>query len=108
MASNPTSKLQPSSKPEVDAADTAKTATTQAPVMLEDDDEFEDFPVEGTRGVLEICMVKQGHVRKCRLIMGYIDWSQEDAEVPGSGAAHLWEESWDDDDENEEFSRQLK
>ena len=35
------------------------------------------------------------------------DWSQEDTEVPG-GSSHLWEESWDDDDENEDFSKQLK
>ncbi|MCJ1373235.1 26S proteasome complex subunit [Loxospora ochrophaea] len=48
---------------------------------LEEDDEFEDFPVD--------------------------DWPQEDAEVPG-GNTHLWEESWDDDDANEDFSKQLK
>lgn len=48
---------------------------------LEEDDEFEDFPVE--------------------------DWPQEDAEVPG-GNTHLWEESWDDDDTSEDFSKQLK
>ena len=35
------------------------------------------------------------------------DWPQEDTEVPG-GTTHLWEESWDDDDENEDFSKQLK
>ncbi|KMP09686.1 26S proteasome complex subunit [Coccidioides posadasii str. Silveira] len=52
---------------------------------LEEDDEFEDFPVE--------------------------DWPQEDAEALGPAGTnndHLWEESWDDDDSNEEFSRQLK
>jgi len=49
--------------------------------VLEEDDEFEDFPVE--------------------------DWPQEDAEVPG-GNTHLWEESWDDDDTSEDFSKQLK
>jgi 26 proteasome complex subunit DSS1 len=36
-----------------------------------------------------------------------VDWSQEDTEVPG-GTTHLWEESWDDDDENEDFSKQLR
>ena len=35
------------------------------------------------------------------------DWTADDATVPG-GNAHLWEESWDDDDDNEEFSKQLK
>jgi 26 proteasome complex subunit DSS1 len=37
------------------------------------------------------------------------DWSHEEAEVPGEGAnTHLWEESWDDDDMSEDFSKQLK
>jgi len=43
------------------------------------------------------------------------DWPQEDAELPGpssnsngSSSDHLWEESWDDDDTNEDFSKQLK
>lgn len=35
------------------------------------------------------------------------DWSQEEAEVPGN-TTHLWEESWDDDDTSEDFSKQLK
>lgn len=48
---------------------------------LEEDDEFEDFPVE--------------------------DWTQEETEVPGDNT-HLWEESWDDDDTSEDFSAQLK
>jgi len=60
----------------------ATTKEPQKPVAaLEEDDEFEDFPVE--------------------------DWPQEDAEVPG-GNTHLWEESWDDDDTSEDFSKQLK
>jgi 26 proteasome complex subunit DSS1 len=36
-----------------------------------------------------------------------LDWTQEEAQVPG-GNTHLWEESWDDDDADEEFSKQLK
>ena len=35
------------------------------------------------------------------------DWTEEESKVPG-GNAHLWEESWDDDDQNEDFSKQLK
>ncbi|KAF2255753.1 hypothetical protein BU26DRAFT_598607 [Trematosphaeria pertusa] len=49
--------------------------------QLEEDDEFEDFPVE--------------------------DWTEEDTQIPGS-TTHLWEESWDDDDTNDDFSEQLK
>ncbi|KAJ5370414.1 DSS1/SEM1 family-domain-containing protein [Penicillium cataractarum] len=58
----------------------------QKPQVLEEDDEFEDFPVE--------------------------DWPQEEAEQNGSAAnggnEHLWEESWDDDDAAEDFSKQLR
>ncbi|BCR86855.1 proteasome regulatory particle lid subunit SEM1 [Aspergillus chevalieri] len=57
----------------------------QNPPVLEEDDEFEDFPVE--------------------------DWDQEEAEkasVAANDNAHLWEESWDDDDAAEDFSKQLQ
>ncbi|GLI73337.1 26S proteasome complex subunit [Penicillium ochrochloron] len=59
----------------------------QKPQVLEEDDEFEDFPVE--------------------------DWPQEEAEQTAGSAAnggneHLWEESWDDDDAAEDFSKQLR
>jgi len=40
-------KMQPTQKNEADAAQTSKTASNQPPAMLEEDDEFEDFPVEG-------------------------------------------------------------
>ena len=66
-AGDQTKPLQPSNKPAA---------------QLEEDDEFEDFPVE--------------------------DWAKEE-EVGAQGAnTHLWEESWDDDDTSEDFSVQLK
>lgn len=44
-----------------------------------------------------------------------IDWPASEQEVPpgsegvaGAAAAHLWDDSWDDDDSNEDFSKQLK
>ena len=43
--------------------------------------------------------------------MKLLDWAPEESEVPpGSegGTTHLWEESWDDDDTSEDFSKQLK
>ncbi|KYK54427.1 DSS1/SEM1 family protein [Drechmeria coniospora] len=52
---------------------------------LGEDDEFEDFPVD--------------------------DWPDEQTEGAqhgGDDAKHLWEESWDDDDTNDDFSAQLK
>jgi hypothetical protein len=36
-----------------------------------------------------------------------VDWTQEETELP-SGNAHLWEESWDDDDTSEDFASQLR
>ncbi|KAJ5946547.1 hypothetical protein N7454_003386 [Penicillium verhagenii] len=68
------------------------------PQVLEEDDEFEDFPVE----VL--------HLGHNMLTNGNPDWSQEEAEqsAANEGNEHLWEESWDDDDAAEDFSKQLK
>ncbi|KAI6249808.1 putative 26S proteasome complex subunit sem-1 [Erysiphe necator] len=48
---------------------------------LEEDDEFEDFPVE--------------------------NWGPEETEGANNNL-NLWEESWDDDDASEDFSTQLK
>ncbi|KAL7273202.1 26S proteasome complex subunit [Rhizina undulata] len=53
----------------------------KANVPLEEDDEFEDFPVE--------------------------DWEETEADAPGKGG-NLWEESWDDDDTSDDFSAQLR
>ncbi|KAK5140975.1 DSS1/SEM1 family-domain-containing protein [Cryomyces antarcticus] len=65
-----------------DTKDTSEPAVPQKPAAaLEEDDEFEDFPVE--------------------------DWTQ-DAAGPPAGTTHLWEESWDDDDTSEDFAKQLK
>lgn len=42
-------------------------------------------------------------------LWGCLDWPQGETEVPGEGGnTHLWEESWDDDDTSEDFSKQLK
>lgn len=74
-ASKPPTKTDDKTKPA--EADKDKKPATQ----LEEDDEFEDFPIE--------------------------DWTEEDTQIPG-GTTHLWEESWDDDDTNEDFAVQLK
>jgi hypothetical protein len=44
-SSNPTAKLQEDKKPEIDPAKTSQQPSQ--PNILEEDDEFEDFPVEG-------------------------------------------------------------
>ncbi|KAI4267148.1 MAG: hypothetical protein L6R38_008385 [Xanthoria sp. 2 TBL-2021] len=76
--SGPTTKAVTSDPPSTIMKDEQNPAAA-----LEEDDEFEDFPVE--------------------------DWPAEEQEVPGEGGStHLWEESWDDDDTSEDFSKQLK
>jgi len=69
------------SKASNDTNNTTPSKEQQKPAAaLEEDDEFEDFPAE--------------------------DWAEEDTELP-SGNQHLWEESWDDDETNDDFSKQL-
>ena len=96
------------SNPTTQKADAPEQAPPQAkPQVLEEDDEFEDFPVEG---------IDQAHKhspRTTKLTLQYPNWPQEEAEqTNGSkandGSEHLWEESWDDDDAAEDFSKQLK
>ncbi|KAF1930829.1 uncharacterized protein M421DRAFT_418305 [Didymella exigua CBS 183.55] len=56
-------------------------ASAKPAPQLEEDDEFEDFPVE--------------------------DWGEEETQTHGD-KTHLWEESWDDDDTTEDFANQLR
>ncbi|KAK9463129.1 DSS1/SEM1 family-domain-containing protein [Lipomyces oligophaga] len=67
----------------IETAQPAKQEEKPAVVTLEEDDEFEDFPAE--------------------------DWQDEDTDlaIPG-GKDQLWEENWDDDDADDDFSAQLK
>ena len=66
-----------------DSKDTSQPLQPQKPgAQLEEDDEFEDFPVE--------------------------DWTKEEEVGSQAAATHLWEESWDDDDTSDDFSVQLK
>lgn len=112
---------------------------------LEEDDEFEDFPIEGASFLhmlllsekllywqLSIAACRMSHhslsrrltyavtspsflfryngqneLRLCKMLTYVIDWQEEDTQLPG-GNAHLWEESWDDDDTNEDFAVQLR
>lgn len=82
MSSTAPNKQPASTDDKSKKSDDAAQKETQKPAApLEEDDEFEDFPIE--------------------------DWQEEDTQLPG-GNTHLWEESWDDDDTNEDFAVQLK
>ena len=80
--------------------------TPKLTAALEEDDEFEDFPVEGELYSDAAFKLGAGKTHADQAL-GNLDWPQEDAEIPG-GNTHLWEESWDDDDTSEDFSKQLK
>lgn len=81
MSAAPASGAAPTTKATTADKTANPTKDVKPAAALEEDDEFEDFPVE--------------------------NWTQEDTEVPGDNT-HLWEESWDDDDTSEDFSAQLK
>ncbi|KAK5123092.1 26S proteasome complex subunit [Meristemomyces frigidus] len=68
-----------------DSKDGSQPLRPQKPAaQLEEDDEFEDFPIEAQ------------------------DWAKEEEVGAQANNAHLWEESWDDDDTSDDFSVQLK
>jgi len=81
MSAAPASSAVSTAKPTSSEKPTESSKDAKPTAALEEDDEFEDFPVE--------------------------NWTQEDTEVPGD-STHLWEESWDDDDTSDDFSAQLK
>jgi 26 proteasome complex subunit DSS1 len=98
MSAAPASGAAPTTKITDKKVDSTKEAVKPAPLV--EDDEFEDFPVEGM--LASAFAVGFGiHTD------GITDWTQEETEVPGDNT-HLWEESWDDDDTSEDFSAQLK
>lgn len=96
---------------------------------LEEDDEFEDFPVDGAcvqkivflyfpfiipffSLALLVCF-HESRINKALTFLNYslTDWQPEDSEAQtnnGPAQEHLWEESWDDDDAADDFSNQLR
>jgi 26 proteasome complex subunit DSS1 len=115
-STTPTAKLQPSKSTTADPAAASKPPQTNT-ALLEEDDEFEDFPVEGMQHTLHYIPI---YLSPCSPPTTTTtnppsqptDWTAEESELPsnsaGAGTTHLWEESWDDDDENEDFSKQLR
>ena len=80
--------------------------------VLEEDDEFEEFPVAGAlpRHLMLISIVN--------LTLQCADWDDSKTDLahlggaaPGaakSGGDKLWEDNWDDDDIEDDFSVQLR
>lgn len=71
--------------------------------LLEEDDEFEEFPAEGTYVALLIeyfC-----NLTSKSLIHIMIDWTAKDED---SEDISVWEDNWDDDDVEDDFNQQLR
>lgn len=87
---------------------------------LGEDDEFEDFPVDGAfLYPLRDPRIAMYHVlgnestvarRDDKVANLLVDWPEDQTEAAqgSSETKHLWEESWDDDDTTDDFSTQLK
>ncbi|KAL7896448.1 hypothetical protein HDV63DRAFT_401257 [Trichoderma sp. SZMC 28014] len=109
----------------------------QKHLALGEDDEFEDFPVDGTSpppllstfprptsNILPFSPFSpqpttsiRRYQRKRTVMLTYVtfllrqtDWpaDQTEAAQRNGETKHLWEESWDDDDTSDDFSNQLK
>lgn len=88
--------------PSSNTKDASQQLQPQKPAaQLEEDDEFEDFPVEGE--VHALFNASRGHG-----LMMNADWAKEEEVGAQANNTHLWEESWDDDDTTDDFSVQLK
>jgi 26 proteasome complex subunit DSS1 len=110
------------------AAATSKPDNTSKPVdspkeqepvphlgVLEEDDEFEEFPVQGE---LFRCTKTRCNFAKWLSAPFGLDWDDSQTDLahlrgvaPGAAKSEgdkLWEDNWDDDDIEEEFSVQLR
>lgn len=66
--------------------------------VLEEDDEFEEFPVEGK--FLRLCLVVIGHIW-----IDLLDWTGKEKDEQDIS---VWEDNWEDDDIEDEFNKQLR
>lgn len=77
--------------------------------VLEEDDEFEEFPVQGLSW--DVSNTSTRFDNKLDWDDSKTDMAQLGGAAPGaaaSGGNKLWEDNWDDDDIEEEFSIQLR
>ncbi|KAI1304812.1 DSS1/SEM1 family-domain-containing protein [Xylaria venustula] len=115
----------PTDKPADKSAATSEAKPEQptpqkSTAALEEDDEFEDFPVEGAPSILfpiylsTMTFPPPPQQQRIALRFSALNWPAEETEsaaqtASGNGTTqHLWEESWDDDDTSDDFSAQLR
>lgn len=76
--------------------------TKSAPQLgaLEEDDEFEEFAAEGINRIARN-LLAWAHTDS----VFSIDWEETEEDTED---AHFWEDNWDDDDVEDDFSKQLR
>lgn len=102
------------------AADSSESEKpTQPPLgLLEEDDEFEEFPAVGEHFAMTITSGRWRRPSNDPFSLALLDWNDSETDLahlggvaPGSaksGGDKLWEDNWDDDDIEDEFSVQLR
>ena len=70
--------------------------TKNEQALLEDDDDFEEFPTEG-RLSSRVVIYEESDVT--------IDWTAADEDAEDT---QMWEDNWDDDNVEDDFSTQLR
>ncbi|KAG2181505.1 hypothetical protein INT44_008318 [Umbelopsis vinacea] len=89
------------------AENTAKPEDTKiAPQLgaLEEDDEFEEFAAEG-KGIVSGSELIMKHRALIFTWHSVTDWEETEEDTED---AHFWEDNWDDDDVEDDFSKQLR
>lgn len=86
--------------------------------VLEEDDEFEEFAVQGEPALLQDSRARIHTTLQSTSPPSSVDWDDSQTDLahlggvaPGAAKSEgdkLWEDNWDDDDIEEEFSVQLR
>lgn len=78
---------------------------TQDLQLLEDDDDFEEFPKEGFR-----ILIFNTHLNPLFLFFSVLSVliTEWDATEEAGKDGELWEDNWDDDNLDDDFSKQLR
>lgn len=94
---------QSSTKATSAAADKTKEQPQKPNKVLEEDDEFEDFPAEGAPSHHPPPLPPPSPSP-----LTPTDWSDTETDGKSGKNKNLWEESWDDDETTDDFAAQLR
>ena len=80
--------------------------TKNEQALLEDDDDFEEFPTEGKTVGNTMTLVYVAHMKSItRILYICVDWTTADEDAEDT---QMWEDNWDDDNVEDDFSMQLR